>query len=76
MNYNLILLKNKSKEKGTIFCALCIDLGYKKMYLSCDSSTIAEYLNVTVLQLNSMIDKIGIGEMLKVGSVNINFGVK
>lgn len=72
MNYNLILLKNKSKEKGTVYCALCIDLGYKKMYLSCDSSTIAEYLNITILQLNTLVEKLNVGEVLKVGSVSID----
>lgn len=75
MIYNLCLLKNKSKEKGNCYIALVVDLGYKKMYLSCDSSTISEYLNSTVLQLIKLTEKLNIGEMVKVGSVNIDKGI-
>lgn len=75
MIYDLCLLKNKSKEKGNSYIALVVDLVYKKMYLSCDSSTISEYLNLTVLQLFNLTEKLNFGEILKVGSVNIVIGV-
>lgn len=75
MNYDLKLVKKKSKEKGTVYCALVVDLGYTYYYLSCDIKSISEILNLTVRDCQSIIDKFNVDEVLKVGSVNISYKV-
>lgn len=71
MNYELKICKQKSKEKGTIYSALVVDLGYKRHYISANLTEIAEFLNLTSLQVYDIVNKLDVGNELKVGSVNL-----
>lgn len=72
MNYNVKIGRFQKKDKSGNYVAMCVDLGYKKIFITFDYGVMSELLDITLKQLQTLTSDLGVtDDCITVGSLDI-----
>lgn len=72
MKYNVKIGRFQKKDKSGYYVAMYVDLGYKNVFITFDYGVMAELLDITLKQLQTLTCDLGVtDDCITVGSLDI-----